>query len=99
MPQRIKPHRVARIRERRQRPTAADRGYCTAAWAKTRLDVLVRDEYQCQSCGRVCWRKQEAHVDHITPKAAGGSDDPANLQCLCQSCHARKTIQEQRTVR
>ena len=99
MPQRIPAHHVTRIKERRARPSAASRGYCTEAWARTRAAVLVRDEYQCRVCGMICWRKKEAHVDHIIPKTAGGSDDPSNLQCLCQSCHARKTLEEQRAVR
>jgi hypothetical protein len=35
-----------------------------------------------------------AHVDHITPKARGGSDLLDNLQTLCATCHQRKTNAE-----
>lgn len=34
------------------------------------------------------------HVDHITPKADGGSDDDCNLQSLCAPCHEAKTKAE-----
>ena len=69
------------------------RGY-GAAWDRTRAQVLIRDGYLCQSCrakGRVVPANQ---VDHITPKAKGGTDDPANLQALCKPCHNAKTIAE-----
>ena len=31
------------------------------------------------------------HIDHITPLAAGGTNDDDNLQILCKSCHLTKT--------
>ncbi|WP_272575920.1 HNH endonuclease, partial [Providencia sp. PROV273] len=33
-------------------------------------------------------------VDHIKPKAHGGTDDDSNLQSLCWPCHKRKTARE-----
>jgi 5-methylcytosine-specific restriction protein A len=33
-------------------------------------------------------------VDHITPKSLGGTDDPDNLELICESCHAEKTQRE-----
>lgn len=35
-------------------------------------------------------------VDHITPKAKGGTDDDANLQAICDECHKAKTAAEGR---
>lgn len=34
-------------------------------------------------------------VDHITPKAEGGTDDRSNLQGLCTDCHKAKTKADQ----
>lgn len=73
--------------------TRHQQGYGTA-WNKLRSVILQRDNYLCQAClkgGRVV---EGNHVDHITPKAKGGTDDPDNLQVLCKSCHQRKTIKE-----
>ncbi len=33
-----------------------------------------------------------SHMDHIVPRSRGGSDDWANLQTLCASCHSRRDV-------
>ena len=33
-------------------------------------------------------------VDHVVPKAQGGTDDLENLQSICQECHDIKTQAE-----
>jgi 5-methylcytosine-specific restriction protein A len=33
-------------------------------------------------------------VDHIKPKANGGTDDETNLQSICEACHKEKTRKE-----
>ena len=101
MPSRMPSHRPPRLRTRgprrddTARPNAAARGYCSREWYATRKRVLIRDAWQCQECSRVCSDKREAHVDHITPKAQGGTDAMENLRTLCVRCHGRKTRQEQ----
>jgi 5-methylcytosine-specific restriction endonuclease McrA len=35
-------------------------------------------------------------VDHKVPKSRGGDDSPANLQTICDPCHAAKTAAESR---
>lgn len=51
--------------------------------------MLVRDGYQCQTCGALVTGRN-AHVDHIVAKSQGGGDEVSNLQVLCVSCHAKK---------
>ena len=52
--------------------------------------IRARDNHTCQQCG------QPGHeVDHITPRAFGGTDNPNNLQTLCTTCHRKKTLTEQ----
>ncbi|GAA4643969.1 hypothetical protein GCM10023115_19290 [Pontixanthobacter gangjinensis] len=64
-------------------------GYGTA-WDKLRKLVLERDKHLCQTC---LPRPTVAnHVDHILPKAKGGTDELPNLQALCADCHHEKTI-------
>lgn len=51
--------------------------------------MLLRDNYQCCDCKRVVTGRA-AHVDHIVPKAAGGSDEITNLVTRCVSCHSKR---------
>ena len=73
------------------------RGY-DAAWTRLRLIILKRDLYLCQACLRkgrptpLCVRPYDHAVDHIKPKAKGGTDDRDNLESLCAPCHEAKTI-------
>ena len=79
-----------RIRGSRQ-----ERGY-GRVWEKLRRVVLARDMHLCQVCasdGRVTTATE---VDHIWPKAAGGTDEVENLQAICRKCHKRKTATEGR---
>lgn len=76
-------------------PKAADRGY-DWAWKKLRLVVLKRDLWLCQcecckSSGRILLATE---VDHVVPKAKGGSDDPSNLQAINAECHRIKSLRD-----
>lgn len=66
-----------------------------------RAAVLERDGYQCKGCGwspdRMIYTGADAladirglEVDHVYPRALGGSNDLSNLQTLCSDCNARK---------
>ena len=81
----------ARVRER-YRGTATERGYGWS-WSKLRDSVRV-EEPLCRRCLEVGRIQQTEEVDHIIPKSNGGTDDRANLQGLCKSCHSRKTMTE-----
>lgn len=69
------------------------RGYGTA-WEKLRKRILARDKHLCQPCKRANRIKAGNHVDHIKPKAKGGTDDEGNLEVICHCCHQDKTIRE-----
>ena len=53
-----------------------------------RAKVLKRDG-KCLVCCASSAEKQLT-VDHIVPKAMGGSNDISNLQTLCTSCNQKK---------
>ncbi|MBS0272981.1 MAG: HNH endonuclease [Proteobacteria bacterium] len=52
-----------------------------------KLLVWSRDGGACVRCGS----KEKIHFDHVLPVAKGGSNEPANIQILCQSCNLRKS--------
>lgn len=66
------------------------RGY-GSTWDKIRIQVLRRDKSLCQPCLRNNRTALANQVDHITPKAKGGTDDMDNLQAICPDCHRDKT--------
>jgi len=70
-----------------------ERGY-GAAWVKTRAVILKRDAGLCQPCLATGRPTPATQVDHITPKAKGGTDDHENLQAICGACHTVKTERE-----
>ncbi len=79
---------------RPRRDPASRRAY-GRRWRRLRL-LLLRERIWCAdpfghhaADGRPAIAEQ---VDHIVPRAAGGDDDASNLQCLCATCHSRKTV-------
>jgi len=71
---------------------ARQRGY-TWAWQRQRR-WLLSHEPLCRICAKNGAVRLAVEVDHIQPKAQGGTDDLANLQPLCRSCHDAKTKRE-----
>lgn len=51
----------------------------------SRRAVFVRDEFQCQYCGRPA-----ENVDHIIPRSRGGAHTWDNVVAACRPCNARK---------
>ena len=72
------------------------RGY-GAAWDKLRKRILERDGYlcRCPECTATGRPTPAQAVDHIVPKAKGGSDDPANLRAVSNACHVKLSLQQQ----
>lgn len=72
------------------------RGY-DYRWQQIRLRILQRDGYlcQCQRCKAAGLVREATQVDHIVPKAQGGTDDPSNLRSVNAQCHERITLEQQ----
>lgn len=71
------------------RESASRRGY-GRRWRRRRLRYLAAHPWCADPSHRLPVPGE--HVDHIVPLARGGTDDETNLQTLCASCHARKTV-------
>jgi 5-methylcytosine-specific restriction protein A len=96
VPRRIPTFRPKRAADKLKadRPTAAARGYCSAAWRRTRLAVIARDQGICQLCGLLV--TGEGDIDHIVEKARGGTDALSNLRLCHKSCHSKRTYRDSR---
>lgn len=55
---------------------------------RTRYEVLRRDNHTCRYCHAT---DSPLTVDHVTPTALGGTDDPSNLVAACKDCNAGKS--------
>ncbi|MDQ7054911.1 MAG: HNH endonuclease [candidate division KSB1 bacterium] len=53
----------------------------------SRKNILKRDGFRCQYCGR---RNKPLTVDHVIPKKRGGVDSWENLVCACVECNNKK---------
>ncbi len=53
--------------------------------------VFDRNGYQCQSCHLIDLSGKKLQIDHIIPKAKGGTNDISNLQTLCAKCNREKS--------
>lgn len=58
--------------------------------AGLRYDILRRDGFKCQICGRTAQDGVKLHVDHIIPISKGGKTEWNNLRTLCQECNLGK---------
>jgi 5-methylcytosine-specific restriction endonuclease McrA len=61
------------------------------------VEVLERDKWRCQLCGRKTPKANRGsydddapELDHIVPVAAGGKHTRANTQCACRACNSAK---------
>jgi 5-methylcytosine-specific restriction protein A len=68
-----------------RRLTTTQQGY-GHRWQQLRLRIIARDGPVCALCGAY-----GNSVDHIVPKAHGGTDHPRNLRVLCVKCNSRRS--------
>ena len=55
-----------------------------------RYQILQRDGFRCQICGRSQEDGVILHIDHIKPVSKGGKTEPSNLRVLCADCNLGK---------
>ena len=55
-----------------------------------RQQIMIRDNYTCQCCGKYMSDEVGLHIDHIVPVSKGGKTVPSNLQVLCSKCNGKK---------
>lgn len=64
----------------------------------TKREILRRDEYRCQYCGR---ETANLTIDHVIPRHRGGEHCWENLVAACPQCNRRKgsrTLEEARMM-
>jgi 5-methylcytosine-specific restriction endonuclease McrA len=57
--------------------------------ALSRKNLLLRDRYTCQFCGRAL-PAHELTLDHVIPRSRGGHTDWDNLVACCHKCNNLK---------
>lgn len=57
---------------------------------RLRWEIIERDKFTCQSCGRSA-PDVILHVDHKIPIALGGKTEISNLHTLCSGCNLGKS--------
>lgn len=58
---------------------------------KLRKEIMVRDNYTCQICGKYMPDEVGLQIDHIIPINKGGKSVKSNLQVLCSKCNGSKS--------
>jgi hypothetical protein len=61
------------------------------AFLKLRFDVLKRDNFTCQYCGRTPQDNVKLQIDHIDSKSKGGVNSIDNLITACSDCNIGKS--------
>jgi 5-methylcytosine-specific restriction endonuclease McrA len=79
------PEAVARARAR----NSEYRDRVRAKYWRKRFEIFKRFDFQCQYCGRKA-PEVELQIDHIHPRAKGGTDAPSNLTLACRECNGGK---------
>ena len=53
--------------------------------------IAERDHHACVYCGATAASSgAHLHLDHLTPRSAGGADEASNLVLACRSCNSRR---------
>ena len=55
----------------------------------SRINLMARDDFQCQYCGKKP-RRSELNLDHVIPRALGGKSTWENVVTSCIDCNRLK---------
>ncbi len=55
-----------------------------------RKTVYANGNGKCAICGKAV-KFKDAHINHMQPLSAGGTNDFKNLQLVCRSCNGMKS--------
>lgn len=58
---------------------------------RRRREVFDRSEGKCHYCREVLTLDGKWHIEHMKPRALGGTDDPLNLVAACVACNLQKS--------
>ena len=61
--------------------------------SKTRFNILKRDGFRCNICGKSSDDGIKLHVDHMLALTNGGDSSDENLWVLCEQCNLGKGTQ------
>lgn len=61
--------------------------------------LMKKQQGHCPICGEIMLATDKVQVDHIIPRAKGGSEKTNNQQVVHKECHAIKTAQERKTIK
>lgn len=56
----------------------------------SRANLLVRDKYTCQYCGKSVKNPKDRTIDHVIPRSRGGKTVWDNVVLCCRKCNLRK---------
>lgn len=56
-----------------------------------RKEIMQRDNYTCQICGKYMPDEVGLQIDHIIPVSKGGKTVRSNLRVLCSKCNGSKS--------
>ncbi len=56
----------------------------------TRQNLILRDRFTCQYCGKLLKNPKDRTIDHIIPKSRGGKTVWNNVVLCCKKCNLKK---------
>ncbi|MCD6548894.1 MAG: HNH endonuclease [Thermodesulfobacterium sp.] len=56
----------------------------------SRQNLLLRDKYRCQYCGKHLKNPKDRTIDHVIPKSRGGKTVWTNVVLCCKKCNLKK---------